>query len=167
MANYKVVVNRTQEFDDETLFHSDTFLGNEFSDEMYHWKYIKREKVNGKWRYYYNTKGLKNELNDYKNALSSGDELQKVKDLRFRISENKVAFDRHTRARKSGQKGTRTNELAQRDEYLNRELDTAKANYKRAKTFVGKMTDLNKAFRKHNPKIVKKVNKLFGKLKIH
>lgn len=22
-------------------------------DELYHWKYIKREKVNGKWRYYY------------------------------------------------------------------------------------------------------------------
>ena len=24
------------------------------SDELYHWKYIKKVKVNGKWRYYYN-----------------------------------------------------------------------------------------------------------------
>ena len=36
------------------IFHSDTFLGDEFSDELYHWKYIKRVKgKNGKWIYYY------------------------------------------------------------------------------------------------------------------
>ena len=52
------MIKRTQEIDDETLFHSDTFLGDEFSDEMYHWKYIKREKKNGKWVYYYDTSEL-------------------------------------------------------------------------------------------------------------
>lgn len=35
------------------LFHSDTYLGQDFSDGIRHWKYIKREKVNGRWRYYY------------------------------------------------------------------------------------------------------------------
>lgn len=35
------------------LFHSDTYLGQDFSDGIRHFKYIKREKVNGKWRYYY------------------------------------------------------------------------------------------------------------------
>lgn len=56
MGQCEIVIKRTQEIDDESLFHSDTFLGDEFSDEMYHWKYIKKKKVNGKWRYYYDIK---------------------------------------------------------------------------------------------------------------
>jgi hypothetical protein len=55
MSNCEVKVKRS---DEEELFHSDTFLGDEFSDEMYHWKYIKKKKVNGKWRYYYDTTEL-------------------------------------------------------------------------------------------------------------
>lgn len=35
-------------------------------DELQHWKYVKREKVNGKWKYYYNWDELKK---DAKNAL--------------------------------------------------------------------------------------------------
>ena len=35
------------------LYHSDIYLGKDFSDGIKHWKYIKREKVNGKWHYYY------------------------------------------------------------------------------------------------------------------
>lgn len=35
------------------LFHSDTYLGQDFSDGIRHFKYIKREMVNGRWRYYY------------------------------------------------------------------------------------------------------------------
>lgn len=58
MGQCEIVIKRTQEIDDESLFHSDTFLGDEFSDEMYHWKYIKKKKVNGKWRYYYDTTEL-------------------------------------------------------------------------------------------------------------
>ena len=33
------------------------------SDELYHWKYIRRERVNGKWRYYYEKNDDKLELN--------------------------------------------------------------------------------------------------------
>ena len=59
MSNCEVKVKRS---DEEELFHSDTFLGDEFLDEMYHWKYIKKKKVNGKWRYYYNKGQLKDDL---------------------------------------------------------------------------------------------------------
>lgn len=31
-------------------------------DELMHWKYIKREKINGKWRYYYDYKSLKKDV---------------------------------------------------------------------------------------------------------
>lgn len=34
------------------------------SRDIKHWKYIKREKVNGKWRYYYDTEQLKNDIKD-------------------------------------------------------------------------------------------------------
>lgn len=49
---------------DDELFHSDLFLGSEFSDELYHWKYVKKKKVNGKWRYYYDAESLKKDVND-------------------------------------------------------------------------------------------------------
>lgn len=35
------------------LYHSDKYLGNDFSDGIKHYKYIKREMKNGKWVYYY------------------------------------------------------------------------------------------------------------------
>lgn len=35
------------------LMHSDMYLGKDYSKGMKHWKYIKRYKVNGKWRYVY------------------------------------------------------------------------------------------------------------------
>lgn len=43
-----------------TIIHSDIYLGKDYSDGIKHWKYIKREKINGKWRYYY-----KNDRLDY------------------------------------------------------------------------------------------------------
>lgn len=57
MDNVNVIIKRSNpEYDDDSLFHSDIFLGDEFDDEMYHWKYIKKKRVNGKWRYYYDVK---------------------------------------------------------------------------------------------------------------
>lgn len=53
---YKVIVKRTDDRPDDELFYSDSFLGEEFSDELYHFKYVKKKKVNGKWRYYYDIK---------------------------------------------------------------------------------------------------------------
>lgn len=55
-----------------TIIHSDIYLGKDYSDGIKHWKYIKREKVNGRWRYYYtNSKDKKlNKLaTERKNSL--------------------------------------------------------------------------------------------------
>lgn len=49
--------------------------------ELYHFKYIKKKKVNGKWRYYYDVDGAKKELNSYKKALSSKDEAERYFDV--------------------------------------------------------------------------------------
>ena len=32
------------------------------NDELVHWKYVKREKVKGKWRYWYDSKSLKKDV---------------------------------------------------------------------------------------------------------
>lgn len=40
--------------ENDTLCHSDIYLGTDFSDGLRHWKYIKKERgSNGKFRYYY------------------------------------------------------------------------------------------------------------------
>lgn len=61
-----------------TLYHSDVYLGKDFSDGIRHWKYIKREKKNGKWIYYYNddiTTNINNEVtsatNEYNKSVKS------------------------------------------------------------------------------------------------
>lgn len=40
-------------YNEDELYHSDTYLGEDYTDGIHHWKYIKRERINGKWRYYY------------------------------------------------------------------------------------------------------------------
>lgn len=46
------------EKDLETLMHSDTYLGLDFSNDLAHWKYIKKERKNGRWVYYYKDEAL-------------------------------------------------------------------------------------------------------------
>lgn len=53
------------------LVHSDSFLGMEFSDELYHWKYIKREKKNGKWRYYYDKNSASSDIKTKRDKYDS------------------------------------------------------------------------------------------------
>ena len=44
----------------DSLYHSDTYLGADFSDGIKHWKYIRKYKgKNGKWRYVYFNKAKK------------------------------------------------------------------------------------------------------------
>lgn len=52
-------------------------------DELYHWKYIKREKVNGKWRYYYHEddKTLKDKLSETADNLKDYAIVQKTRDV--------------------------------------------------------------------------------------
>lgn len=47
------------------LYHSGTYLGKDYSDGIKHWKYVKKERVNGKWRYYYADEEYENALKEY------------------------------------------------------------------------------------------------------
>ena len=48
------------------------YYGNQVYNwnDVLHWKYIKRERVNGKWRYYYNDPEYRSALNNYNSAKS-------------------------------------------------------------------------------------------------
>ena len=37
----------------DSIYHSNVYVGKEYNDGIYHWKYIKRYKKNGKWVYEY------------------------------------------------------------------------------------------------------------------
>ena len=37
----------------DSIWHSAVYVGKEYNDGLYHWKYIKRYKKNGKWVYEY------------------------------------------------------------------------------------------------------------------
>lgn len=52
------------------LYHSERYLGQEFSDELYHWKYLSRKRKNGRWVYTY-----KNQ--DYAKAKSNLDKAER------------------------------------------------------------------------------------------
>ena len=49
-------------------------------DELYHWKYIKREKVNGKWRYYYHDDDVGEAKEAYEKAKATSDSAAKARD---------------------------------------------------------------------------------------
>lgn len=69
MSLYK---STNEMFNNSSLYHSDTYLGNDYTDGIKHWKYIKREKKNGRWVYYYkddNLNKLKKERDYDLNAL--------------------------------------------------------------------------------------------------
>ncbi|MBO7080279.1 MAG: hypothetical protein J6W64_10890 [Bacilli bacterium] len=53
------------------LYHSDKYLGADYSDELKHYKYIKREMKNGRWVYYYNTTPLANEKEGLKKNIKT------------------------------------------------------------------------------------------------
>lgn len=43
-----------KQFIDNRLYHSDTYLGMDYTNGIKHWKYIKKiKKPNGKWKYIY------------------------------------------------------------------------------------------------------------------
>ena len=56
---------------DPELYHSNTYLGKDFSDGIKHWKYIKRERKNGRWVYYYNDDHYYDKFNDADKKLTT------------------------------------------------------------------------------------------------
>lgn len=53
------------------IHHSDKYLGADYSDGIKHYKYIKREKKNGRYVYYYNTSELENQHKIIKDNINS------------------------------------------------------------------------------------------------
>lgn len=52
----------------EYLMHGET---NVTDDELMHWKYVKKEKINGKWRYWYDWGSVKNDTKTKVDAVAS------------------------------------------------------------------------------------------------
>lgn len=73
----------------DELFHSEIYLGQDFSDGFKHFKYIKREKKNGKWVYYYKDDALKSLQ---KKAASDSKALQAENKKRGYGNDNNMYF---------------------------------------------------------------------------
>ena len=70
----------------DELYHSDVYLGKEFSDGIKHWKYIAKEKINDHWRYFYsdaeyNAAKLKYKLAKEANELAINNVNNKYKNM--------------------------------------------------------------------------------------
>lgn len=55
----------------DELYHSEVYLGEDFSDGIRHWKYVKKERVNGKWRYYYSDAEYEKAKSKYNKAKAN------------------------------------------------------------------------------------------------
>ena len=66
------------------LFHSDVYLGQEFSDGLKHFKYLKRERKNGKWVYYYSNE----EYNAAKKKQAQAEQAHKIAADKARQTQN-------------------------------------------------------------------------------
>lgn len=59
------------------LYHSDTYLGQEFSDGLKHYKYLKKVRTSsGKWRYIYDETELKKAESEINNLKKVRDKLK-------------------------------------------------------------------------------------------
>lgn len=81
---------------DDELFHSDEYLGEEFDDGLHHWKYIKREKVNGKWRYYYDDSKLRDFAKGTTKTSKTTDEYGRTITNTTQYKKTNDLFDRKT-----------------------------------------------------------------------
>ena len=111
-------------------------------DELQHWKYIKREKVNGKWRYYYDIG--KNE------RLEAGNAMSKVRDAANNAGFHKKRYDEVKSKIDSGEYFDKDNGndsilKPYRDDYLKalKDYANAKVNAKKAQEAYAK-TPLSK-----------------------
>lgn len=156
----------TGRFDrNESLAHSDIYLGQDYSDGIRHWKYIKKVRKNGKWRYYYKDDNLARAKKRYdtdKAAIEyeNGKRMYGQKDMTHQVHRGKVIDD------------PTYNKLA--DDVVTSSLtykiaksrsDQRKKRYKAPIKALNKMSDVSYNIRKKIKKGKKALAKLFKKKK--
>ena len=74
--------------DNEKLYHSDIYLGEVYDDGIKHWKYIKKEKKNGRWVYYYHHDEYENSKKDYGKKFEA---YKKAEDQKMEATSKRVS----------------------------------------------------------------------------
>lgn len=145
-------------------------------DELYHWKYAFKKKVNGKWRYYYDVgptaDGSKGSTQGYTKleALLGKDERDRMKRAADRANDHKQRYETAKNyidelEAKEGVKIDRTAQNNQKKLYENN--TKAYLEYKKAymKTPLGKIDQASKSINKAKKAVSKYLSKSFKKKK--
>lgn len=150
-------------FNNSSLYHSDEYLGNDYTDGIKHWKYIKREKKNGKWVYYYDQTDLNNARQNYNkaeiNAMNStAHKINARGDLRWakkERNENRTYYDFKAR-----------DALERNHKYFDKAFGEKETifNRKKLKGYKKKMNEASKEATKYE-KEVSKLDKNYKKAK--
>lgn len=157
-------------FNNSTLYHSDTYLGNDYTDGIKHWKYIKREKRNGRWIYYYKDDKYDKLRNKSSNAhIDSNIALNKYYDAKKKydslngptsVNKYKKAMNDKVSAAEKANKARRKSEIA--DERFDKYAKKTAIRRLSGQTLVKALNTSSKIVYKGK----NKVNKLLKKLRI-
>ena len=122
----KVVVKRQNAKTSSSLLHSSTYYGQEFDDGLRHWKYIKREKVGGKWRYWYDDQSASRDIKAKEDALNMfnpntimknvADANSEIQEGRKKVEESNAKYNKRYEDTKS--------DMQKQEKEIRQELDT-------------------------------------------
>lgn len=149
----------------DELYHSNVYLGKDYSDGIKHWKYIKKERRNGKWVYYYKDDNLTKAKERYdrdKDAIEyeNGKRMYGQKDMTHTTHRGKVIDDpTYNKLRKD------IVESSIKYKYAKNKSDQRKKKYKAPIKALNKMSDVNYNIRKKINRGKKAIAKLFKKMK--
>ena len=121
----KVVVKRQNTQTSSSLFHSSTYYGQEFDDGLRHWKYIKREKVGGKWRYWYDDQSASRDIKakeDAVNMFNPNTIMKNVADANSEIQEGRKKVEESNAKYNKRYEDTKS-EMQKQEKEIRQELD--------------------------------------------
>ena len=121
----KVVVKRPNTQTSSSLFHSSTYYGQEFDDGLRHWKYIKREKVGGKWRYWYDDQSASRDIKAKEDALNMFNPntiMKNVADANSEIQEGRKKVEESNAKHNKRYEDTKS-EMQKQEKEIRQELD--------------------------------------------
>lgn len=149
----------------DELYHSNVYLGKDYSDGIKHWKYIKKERRNGKWVYYYKDDNLTKAKERYdrdKDAIEyeNGKRMYGQKDMTHTTHRGKVIDDpTYNKLRKD------IVESSIKYKYAKNKSDQRKKKYETPIRVLNKMSDVNYNIKKKINRGKKAIAKLFKKMK--